>query len=275
MESEAHVVLSGSGVRFPVFVGALEALGQAGVTVRQVVGTSGGALVGAFFKVGVPLDEIRRLVENTDFRSVASWSLLGLALLPIRGYVNGGEPLRALLRRYFGARTFADVPEFGAVVSDLTHEQTLVCHASTTPTLSLVDGVYASAATPVVFEPFSSERGVWVDGTVRYDFALDWPHLHDGRPVLGVKVRSPYSAPRSNSALQIVLATVANLIDANDRKHIDDATYARYVDVTSPVHSFDFSVNRAQRQAMVQAGFEAVWAGLADVLAAARVHAAG
>jgi NTE family protein len=269
----AHVVLSGAGARFPVFVGALRALSEGGVEIAQLIGTSGGALVGAFYKAGVSLERMEQLAIETDYTEFASFGVVELALLPVRGYLNPSDKVRAFLTEQLGERTFGDLPDFAAVVSDLSSESTVICDVRATPGLLLADGVYASGAIPIVFQPLLRDGAVWVDGSIRYDFALDWPQLRDGRPVIGVKVRSPYTAPRSSSAIDIIRATVANLIDANDRKHIDDATYARYVDVQVPVGALHFRLSQDEKRALIRTGYDAVKSGLSSVLAAAKVGA--
>src|SRR5262249_19816009 len=140
-----------------------------------------------------------------------------------------------------------------------------------TPGMLLSDGVYASGAIPIVFEPLDHDGAVWVDGSIRYGFALDWPQLRDGRPILGIKVRSPYTVPKSSSAVDIIRATVANLIDANDRQHIDDATYARYIDVQTTVGALHFRLSRDEKMGLIQGGYDAVKAGLSAALAVQKV----
>ena len=271
--TDVHVVLSGAGARFPVFVGALKAMEDAGLRVRQLIGTSGGALVGGFYKRGVPLPEMERLALDIDYSQYASLSLARFAAFPLRGYLSPSGPVRELLQQSLGGGTFAEVPDFAAVVTDLTHEATIICHAETMPDLALVDGVYASGAIPLVLEPFESARGVWVDGSLRYDFALDWPHLRDGLPIIGVKVRSPYTAPHSSAPFEIVRAVVANVIDANDRRHMDEATYSRYVDVVTPVGALQFNLSRADKIGLIQHGYDATRSALPQVLAASRNQA--
>jgi NTE family protein len=265
------VVLSGAGARFPVFVGALKALSEAGVEVAELIGTSGGALVGSFYKAGVPLDQMEQLAVDTDYTEFASFGLAQLALLPVRGFLNPASKVREFLIQHLGERTFAEVPDFAAVVSDLSREDTVICDVNSTPGLLLADGVYASGAIPIVFQPFERDGAIWVDGTIRYNFALDWPQLRDGRPVLGIKVRSPYTVPKSSSALDMIEATVANLIEANDRQHIDDATYARYIDVEVPVGALHFRLSREEKQSLIQTGYDAVKSGLSAAMAAQKV----
>jgi NTE family protein len=267
---DAHVVLSGSGVRLPAFVGALRALAEGGVTVRRLVGTSGGALVGSFYKVGIPLDEMERVAIDTDYSPFAPFGWYQLLLLPLRGYINGRGPLTAFLERHLGQRTFAEIPDLTAIVTDLTRQETVLLNSVTAPTARVADGVYASGATPVAFEPLRTPSGLWVDGGIRYDFALDLPLLRDGLPVLGIKVRSPYTAPRDSSALEMLQATLANMIDATDRKYIEDATYARYVEVMTPVGPLDFRLTRAQKAELVRLGYERVRAELPRLLEQAR-----
>jgi NTE family protein len=72
---KADVVLEGGGVKGIALVGALSVLMDAGYTFPRVAGTSAGAIVGALLAGGKSADELRTILEETDYRRFqdASW----------------------------------------------------------------------------------------------------------------------------------------------------------------------------------------------------------
>ena len=253
---EINLVLSGSGVRFPYFVGALKAIEEVGLRVRRLVGTSGGALVGTAYKTGISLRNIERLAIESDYESIASWHPGKLALLPVRGYINSGARYRRLLGALMGDRTFASVPDFAAVVTNLSKSETVICHAGTTPELALVDGVYASGAIPIVFEPHWHEGDVWVDGTVSDDFAIDWRALRNGLLTVGINLGLEHGPLTPSSAIDVIRVSISNLISAADRKRIEDAPpHAIISNIPLPIDPLDFAIRPAKKRELVERGY--------------------
>ena len=64
------VVLSGGGARGLSHISVLEELERRGIEPDYIVGTSMGALVGAFYAAGYSASEIRTVVENTDLMDI-------------------------------------------------------------------------------------------------------------------------------------------------------------------------------------------------------------
>lgn len=57
-----RVALSGSGFRLGAHIGALQAIEDAGYTVIELAGTSGGSIVASLYASGVPLDVMRQML---------------------------------------------------------------------------------------------------------------------------------------------------------------------------------------------------------------------
>ncbi|MFM9007465.1 MAG: patatin-like phospholipase family protein, partial [Bacteroidota bacterium] len=66
------LVLSGGGVKSMAHIGALKALEEAEIPIDYIVGTSGGALIGALYASGFPPSEIERILTSPDFIRRAS-----------------------------------------------------------------------------------------------------------------------------------------------------------------------------------------------------------
>ncbi len=75
------LALAGGFARGIAHVGVLRALTKAGIPIDCVAGTSVGALIGACYCAGVPLDDMQRIASGTTFADFGRWtpSWLGLA----------------------------------------------------------------------------------------------------------------------------------------------------------------------------------------------------
>ena len=75
------LALAGGFARGIAHIGVLRALQNAGIPIDVVAGTSVGALIGACYCAGVPLDEMQRIGTTTTFADFGRWtpSWLGLA----------------------------------------------------------------------------------------------------------------------------------------------------------------------------------------------------
>ena len=69
------VVLSGGGAAGSAHVGVLKSLEENNVPIDYIVGTSIGALVGAFYASGYSPDEIEALLNSSGFRDAATGTI--------------------------------------------------------------------------------------------------------------------------------------------------------------------------------------------------------
>jgi NTE family protein len=71
------LALGAGGVRGFAHIGVLEALAERGFTISEIVGTSAGAIIGAFYAaVGLSLPELRAFGLNLTSRHLLRWALL-------------------------------------------------------------------------------------------------------------------------------------------------------------------------------------------------------
>src|ERR1700720_4860868 len=78
------LALAGGFARGIAHVGGIRALVDAEIPIDCIAGTSVGALIGACYCAGVPLDEMQRIATTTTFADFVRWtpSWLGLATTP-------------------------------------------------------------------------------------------------------------------------------------------------------------------------------------------------
>lgn len=92
------LALAGGFARGIAHIGVIRALRNAGVPIDCVAGTSVGALIGAVYCAGVPLNDMQRIASLTTFADFGRWtpSWLGLANnLRLERYLQRFTPLKS------------------------------------------------------------------------------------------------------------------------------------------------------------------------------------
>jgi NTE family protein len=165
-------VLSGGGNRGPLQVGALRALMQHGIAPKLIVGSSAGALNGAYLAVDPTSDQVERMADlwrDAGRRKLFTPSPAKSVAKLLRGRDHLVENTR--IRDYIIAsiprdrRTFGSlrVPFYATICHLLT--QTLYVYGDD-PDSSVVDAVLTSSAVPAFFPPHYHQGQAFVDGGV-------------------------------------------------------------------------------------------------------------
>src|SRR5713101_4586880 len=96
------LALAGGFARGIAHIGVLRAFRDAGVPIDCVAGTSVGALIGAEFCAGVPLEKMEEIGQTTNFTDFGRWtpSWLGLAT---------NQRMEKYLARFTSAETFEEL----------------------------------------------------------------------------------------------------------------------------------------------------------------------
>lgn len=168
MPQKRAFVLSAGGSRGALQAGALEALLQAGLQPDMVVGSSVGALNGAYFAQDPTLAGVRRLqalYRETDLSNLFSSSVFEMMLHTALGEANlcKNDTLHALVYQELGDRTFREMGmlcylvatdvDFGKAHTFGDDEQEKV-----------LDGVMSSAALTPLYPPWEVDGRLYADG---------------------------------------------------------------------------------------------------------------
>lgn len=162
------VVLGGGGVRGVAHVGVLRALEERGVVVREVIGTSIGAIVGAAYCAGVGCDMLAERAarfSRDDIVTINRWALL---LNGIRQTsVFTGERLRAFIEEVVPPVSWSDLTTPLAV--NAVDAQTACIEwfgAGGRLDVALHDAIYASSALPLYYPPAEFGGRYYFDGGI-------------------------------------------------------------------------------------------------------------
>ena len=166
------IVLSGGANRGPLEVGALQSLIAHGIKADLVVGTSAGALNGAFYAFDPTAAGMERLAQiwietKVDDVFPGNWFTRAWRVLTGKDSLVDGANFRRSVQKYLpeAAKTFADLKvPFYAVTADIMSATTIVFgDDKTTP---LLDPVVASASFPIVLPPVEIDGYQLSDGGV-------------------------------------------------------------------------------------------------------------
>jgi NTE family protein len=167
--SRTAFVFAGGGSFGAIHVGMLHSLASRGITADMVVGSSVGALNGAYYAGNPTLEGIRRLdaiwrgLRRNDVFPL-SWRTI-VSFLYRRDFLVGSDALRQLVDENLGYRNLQDAKlPVHIVATDILTGGTVVMSEG-----PAVEAIIASAAIPGVFAPIHFNGLYLADGAVSSD----------------------------------------------------------------------------------------------------------
>lgn len=184
------LVLGGGGLKGLAHIGAWRALGEAGVQVSGIVGTSVGALIGALAASGATWKEMResaRALKRTDIVRINRRAVLFNGIR--QPGVFRGDALREYYERVLppGGWKAMRIPLLVNAV-DLATGRTEWFGAGARTDVTLVDALYASSALPVLYPPAMIDGRALVDGGTQEPLGLERAALEGATGLVGVDV---------------------------------------------------------------------------------------
>jgi len=265
------IILSGSGVRYPVHVGALKRLVETGKPIEAIAGVSGGAIVATAFASGFDWkhNDLEKLVLGTlpgenDLIDTRFW-VIGKPYGRIKGR-KFLKKFKTLFNRKFGSML---IP-LHLVTVDLPANKHLIWNESNSPDADVALIVRASISIPVVFD-YVPIPAKWhtetahltgtiphVDGGVANNFPIDM--FGDGKDVVGIKLVSTNETQRTkiDGFKSYVGAVIDTMVTATENEHIDSAIFARVLRVPTSISGLDFNITKKQAKMMIKEGYDYV-----------------
>ena len=197
------LVLSGGGARTFAHLGVLRVLEREGLRPDLIVGTSGGAMVGAYYASGKSVSEIEALAARLNLPTL-------IDIDPVKTLLGGfglgiakGERLEAFLRESIGVPLQSLQTQFVAVATDLnTGEPVLLNHGDTPRALR------ASLAVPGLYEPVRVGERVLGDGQIVSPLPIAAARQLGARFVIGVDVVYPPQNASLTSPMSVLFQSV-------------------------------------------------------------------
>jgi NTE family protein len=247
------LVLSGCGTLFPIHIGVLRYLEDKHIEVSEIVGTSGGALVATMFAAGWTTAKMELVTNEVGIKSMADYSFNPF----YRMGVIKGKKIKQALNKYLEGMTFKDTKiPLGVVVTNLMSQKGLVFNQIHSPDLKLAEAVRASMSIPLLFKYVKGPGGeILVDGGTMNNFALD--HYASSKDTIGVRIKPTAKWTPGKGPVSYIAHIIDTLMAATERKHIEDAVYARIIDIKTEKSGVDFNQSATDVFDMIAEGYQA------------------
>lgn len=281
------IVLSGGGARGFAQIGVLKALEEANIPIDFIAGTSIGSIIGGLYATGYSVDELRRTINEIDWRSLLSFtenenrdallidkkpltdrSILSIRfdglrpVLPIA--VSNGQKLTNLLNllllksRFRPKNSFDELPiQFRCVTTDLLSGKRIVLSDG-----NLVEAMRASATWPVFYAAVHRDSMALVDGGLLSNFPVDVAKEYACDIILAVNTTSEFRSLEQMKNPLETLDQVFNIMMA--RTNDDQAKLADFL--ISPSLTDFSSFNFSSPDSIIERGYLATKKIIPDLL---------
>jgi NTE family protein len=253
-KKKIKVVLSGSGLLYPMHAGAMERICEDHEVVA-ITGVSGGSMIGSLYAAGMTPHEVKETIMTS--LPGENWKMIDVSWNPFRswGLVTG----KAFLKKFQDIlpATFEDLSiplHIGTV--NIDRREHVIFNSHEHPKASVPLAVRASMGFPFAFAPVVIDGDRYVDGGVAASFPLDI--YGSGNDVLGLKVvtvTSPKGAKKVKGFLDYSLALVTTMMSAIDHEHIEDALYARFIRLETKETGMNIFMKRPEAEKLYQKGY--------------------
>ena len=272
------LVLSGSGAKYPAFIGALHELQRGGDVFGHFAGTSGGAIIAAMLASDHSVAEIERIartINPSDLLDGGPLRLASTVALGHRGMPKGiyaGDKMLSKLRQHLPKRFSDCVYPLYVVTHDLERGVPVVWSNRRgegllyAPHADLPAVVMASMSLPIIFDSrrlrnidadgIDRDQGFFCDGGVSQNFALNL--FGEGESVIGLRFQPTSQRRTINNFVDIASAAIDGMIEAATREHMRDAIYARTITIKSDGAVTDFHLDDHKIDRLIGEGRQAV-----------------
>lgn len=226
------LALGGGAARGLAHVGVLRVLEEEGIRPDLVVGTSAGALAGAFVAARVSAARMAAWTEGLR------WADLVRPVMSRNGLTTN-ERLGKFLKRALPVRTFDELHiPFACMATDLaTMEPVLLCEGD------LITALRASCAIPGLVAPVERDGRSLVDGGVTENVPATVTRLFGADLVIAVDVNRSYQHPKpAENMLTIVLRSFFTISRGAERLACERANIVIAPDIA------DIGVDELQRR---------------------------
>lgn len=197
------LVLSGGAARAFAHLGVLRVLEREGLRPDLVVGSSAGAMVGAYYALGMSVAEIEARAARLNLSTLIDIDPVKTLLGGFGLGVAKGERLENFLRESLNVPLQTMRTPFVAIATDLsTGEPVLLNHGDTPRALR------ASSAVPGLYEPVRSGERVLGDGQISSPMPVAAARTLGARVVVAVDVVYPPQNTSLTNPMSVLFQTV-------------------------------------------------------------------
>lgn len=250
-----NVVLSGSGTRYPMHVGALRALSEV-CEIVGICGVSGGAIVAATYASTMDIGETQDIILNTlpgPNGLIDSRCMLDFVLSKGRkGLIRGDKLLKTFGEVFVPTMRDAKIPLY-VYATDLYTRSYKIWSSRADPEYSVAKAVRASMSYPIIFDPVIDGKHYYWDGGLVNNFPVD-NFKGSPYPTVGIYIQNSTNFREVKSWKDTFAFVVDTVIESYVLEDIEDSK-GLVVKIPSSGKVFDFSVDKRKAMTLVNHGY--------------------
>jgi len=263
---EINLILAGGGVRFGAYIGALQALLERGVSIRKIVGISGGSIISTLYSSGHSLDDLKRLMIEKDYREFKDFS--PLSFLAGRGFYSGRR-FERWIDEELGGKRFSDPfrLEHYVVATDILRGNPVVFSRESYPELKVSRAARFSIGIPLFysykkFQLTPREHGLMVDGNLA-SFAMGNMFHNDPCSTLTLRVATSNTfietLPKGFSRFSYPRQLVKILMNSLERERVSGDRWRKTLLIFSgDITSTKFDISQEEKLYLFNQGYTQV-----------------
>jgi NTE family protein len=206
------LALSGGASRGIAHIGVIQALIDNGIKIDFLSGTSIGAMVGALYAFGIPIEDIHRRAREMSWLSISSVKISKTALLSNRVI---GEIIEDFLE---DANIEDALIPLAIVTTDISRGKKVILHSG-----NVSRAVMASTAIPGIFSPIYIDGRLLVDGFLVDNVPVSILKEMGADVTIGVNLGTLKEYREPKGIINIIMNAFDIAIDANTSLTSQDA----------------------------------------------------
>jgi len=258
-----NAVFQGGGVKGIALVGALKRMEENGIKFNAVGGTSAGAIVASLYACGYTADEMKSLLDSTNFEKFLDGSIIPFKNLITQKGLYKGNALYNWIYDVLKVKNiikFEDLKEIDLkiVATDLTNKELIIFDRNSNPSMKIAEAVRMSTSIPLVFSPYKLGEKLVVDGGILSNYPLFI--FKDPENTVGFKLISKATTvPTAPDNLLGFLYAIANtMMDAHDKEDERQLGHKNTIHIDNAgVSTTKFNLNETEKKLLYQNGYYA------------------
>jgi len=231
------IAFGGGGVRGIAHLGIIQVLLEEKVDVFCASGTSIGALAGAFFAAGRPVEEMLAIVNSLGMKDFMAIDL------HFQGLSSSEKTVGKMIKKYIKHDSFSGLKmPFSVVTTDICAGKSVTIKKG-----SLSKSVSMSANFPTLFSPIEHEGSFYIDGGVFVNVPTKQVRELGAGVVIGIDLNpcENFSCVKKN-ALDIANRSVDLLIGAQEIRNADL--------IVRPIKQYHSLIDLRNKKALIEMG---------------------
>ncbi len=226
------LVLGGGGARGLAHIGVLKVFEEQKVPVDIVVGTSVGALVGALYCAGMPVQKMERLSHDVQWNKITNLKNTTLLRLLLTEQLLSTQKMEDYLNKNIGGKRFDQLSKvFACVATDINTGEVIILKEG-----DVAFAARASATIPGVFQPAEFRHRYLVDGGLSSNVPTNVAKLLGADIIIAVAVNADISKNNISNVLMTLTQSIyiqGSLLDKQDLKLADIVIKPKVGDVSA------------------------------------------